>query len=224
MQRLLTYTDFIADIEDEDLNIGANLDADITESPTEAVRPVPRKNGLAQKTSRKALVLDEDEEEEEIVRQDEDVDHSSDYGGGFGDNSFDQNGQMEDQEEDQYVDQQQLEDEEAEEEQVEEPATPSPGRRKARSKSAPKSKARSQAKKPKPSSSSQPAAKRPRTTPVASQSIIQRKEYPHPADVSMMDGDGILFFFYVAYVQFVAPRGYGYSPWPTGKVNVLSMN
>jgi hypothetical protein len=195
VQRLLSYTEFDADMDDDNMDIGTNMDAAITESPTETVRPVPRRNGLAQQTRHKSLVLDDEEEvvveedeeeEEEIIGEDVQENDNEDYGAAFGDDSFEQNNQMGDMPEPQYENDQQSEDE-----QVEEPATPPPVRKAGRTKTQ-KSTVQSRAKKTKQPSSSQPAAKRPRTTPTASQSIIERKEYPHAADVSTMDGDGTL--------------------------------
>jgi hypothetical protein len=177
-------------MDDENMDIGMNMDAAITESPTETVRPVPRRNGLTQQTKHKALVLDDEEEvveEEEIIRAETEENDNEDYGVAFEDDSFEQNDQMEDMPEPHYENDQQSEDE-----QVEELATPSAVRKGRRTKTTQKSAVPSRAKKPKQPSSSQPAAKRPRTTPKAAQSIIERKEYPHPADVSTMDGDGTL--------------------------------
>jgi hypothetical protein len=178
-------------MDDENMDIGMNMDAAITESPTETVRPVPRRNGLAQQTKHKALVLDDEEEvveeEEETIRAETEENDNGDYGVAYEDDSYDQNDQMEDMPEPHYGN-----DQPSEEEQVEELATPSPVQKGRRTKTTQKSTVPSRAKKPKQPSSSQPAAKRPRTTPKASQSIIERKEYPHPADVSTMDGDGTL--------------------------------
>ena len=204
-QRLLSYTEFDADMDDENMDTGMNMDAAITESPTETVRPVPRRNGLTQQTKHKALVLDDEEDvlEEEIIRDETEENDHEDYGVAFDDDSFEQNDQMEDMPEPHYDNDQQSEDE-----QVEELATPSPVRKGRRTKTTQKSTVPPRANKPKQPSSSQPAAKRPRTTPKASQSIIERKEYPHPADVSTMDGDGTYPSFYRANVQFVVPREY----------------
>jgi hypothetical protein len=189
IQRLLSYTEFDADMDDENMDIGTNMDATIIESPTEAVRPVPRRNGLAQQSRHKALVLDDEEEveEEEMIREEVEENDNEDYRPAFGEDSFEQDELMEDIPEPHYGNDQQSEDEP-----VEEPVSPPPVRKGGRTKTTQKSTVQSRAKKSKESSSSQPAAKRPRTTPTASQSIIERKEYPHAADVSNMDGDGTL--------------------------------
>lgn len=210
---MLSFTELDADFDDENLNIGKAVDIDAFDSPTEIARPAKRKGRTQQRAKKPMNLMEEEEieEEEEIIGEEiPDADrYGGDYGGNFGfpDESF---GHDEEEEDLPLEEDDNLEDmgEEQVEEQVEEEEeediygrqeTPPPIKRgKGRGRGRPKASekpAKTPTGKPRTkSSSSQPVAKRARTTSAAPHSpkIIQRKVIPHPADLSTMDGDGIL--------------------------------
>jgi hypothetical protein len=198
---MLSFTELDADFEDENLNIGMGEDAGPPESPTEIARPAKRK-GLTQQTRRKTyevedadVVEDEDEEDEPGVPDDQD--DGQDYGGfggGFGDDSFGQDEPMDEQE---LLPYDNLGDVEEEEDIYGQQPSPQPPKK---SRGRPKASSQSvQPEKPKKvtkrAGSTQPVPKRPRTTSAAPRGssqpakIIERKEIPHPADMSMMDSE-----------------------------------
>jgi hypothetical protein len=194
---MLSFTELDADFNDENLNPGrADDDADTFASPTEIARPTRRK-GLTQQTIQKQLDFMEEEEVH---------DHGGfgdDFGGGFGDDSFEYGDAVDDIPQEEEGDLDDVEDKPQEEEEEEEDiygrqATPPPpikrgkGRPRVSEKPAKPSTGRKRTK----SASTQPAAKGARTTSAAPHfpKIIERKEIPHPADLSMMDGDGTPHF------------------------------
>jgi len=195
---MLSFTELDADFDDEILN-ARKPDATTLESPTEIARPAKRK-GLTQKLSRKPEPM-----EEEIVEEEEEIYDHDRFGGGdggFADESYEHDEPVEDilqedfEEEVEEVEEEEEEDEVQvveEEEDIYGTQKPSPiirkrGRPKGSSqKPAKKAPSKQRTK----SSSSQPAPKRARTTSSAPRSpkILQRKEIPHPADVSTIDGE-----------------------------------
>jgi hypothetical protein len=207
----MSFTELDADFEDENLKLGVGDDTAAIESPTEAARPAKR-NGLTQQTRRKPYEVEGAEiveEEEELDEQEEEEvqdygGYGDDFGGGFGDDSFDRQDPEDEEEVPQDLPDGDLGDVEEGEEGEEdiygrEPSPPPvrrPGRPKASEKPIPNKSKKPVGRPPKRAGSTQPAPKRARTTssgPRASSQppkIIERKEIPHPADISMMDSDG----------------------------------
>jgi centromere protein C len=208
---MLSFTELDADFEDENLNLGTGDDP-VAESPTETARPTKRK-GLSQQKRQKAYgvedadIVEEDELEEQYEQEEQEElqdygdvrgNYGDDYGGDYGGDSF---GQEESFEEQQDPPNEDVEDVEEEEEDIygHQPSPPpvqrARGRSKASDKPIPLNKPKKAVGRPK-ASSTQPAPKRARTTSTAPRAssqppkIIERKEVPHPADISMMDGDG----------------------------------
>lgn len=198
VKRMMSFTELDADFDDEILNAGKPDDT--FESPTEIARPAKRK-GLTQQLSRKPA---EPIEEEEIV--DEEIYDDDRFGGGdggFADESYDHDEPVEDllQGEDENSEDFEGEIEEVEEEEdIYGTLEPSPpvnrgrGRPKGSSqKPAKKAPLRLRAKQ----ISAQPAPKRAGTTSTGARSpkILQRREIPHPGDVSTIDGESTLPFY-----------------------------
>ena len=157
--------------------------------------------------SRKPVnVMEEEEVEEEEVYGDDRFGGGD--GGGFADESYEHDEPLEGilQEEDYNLGEVDDEAEEVEEEEEEEEEDiygtrePSPPvkQRKGRPKLAQKPAKNAPSTQRTKSSSTQPAPKRTRTisTALRSPKIIQRKEIPHPADVSMMDRESTPLILY----------------------------
>jgi hypothetical protein len=201
------FTEIDADFDDENLNVGKD-DADTFESPTETARPAAKRKGLIQQIPRKPVEPEpepepeeEPEEEEEEIVEEEDYHEVAPFGDDYDyeDNAFGQGEEFEErleEREDSREDTVMEQDEEDEEDLYGRPPTPppvKPGKGRPKQSAKPAKKASGKGRPPK-QSSTQPAAKRPRTTSAAppSPKIIQRREIPHPADISTMEGDGNL--------------------------------
>ena len=208
VKRMLSFAELDADFDDENLNTGKADDADILESPTEIARPTKRKGLTQQQTKKHMNFMEEDEEEEEIPNAERSPpDYGGDYGGDFGfpdepfqldeeeeDLPLEEDDNLEDMEEEQEEEGQDEEDEREEDDISERQETPPPVKpSRGRPKVSEKPTKKPAGRQPTKSSSSQPVAKRARTTSAAPRSpkIIQRKVIPHPADISTVDGDGI---------------------------------
>jgi len=210
----MLFAELDTDFDDENLNVGKD-DADTFESPTEIARPAAKRNGLVQQIPRKPVELEaepEEPEEEDVEEQEGGMEEEQEEAqeeelleeepyhqvAGFGDDYDDDDGfgqqeeEFEDQlQEDSREDVVMEEEEEEEEDLYGPPPTPPPAKRsKARPKQTTKPAKKPSGKgRPPKQSSTQPTAKRSRTTSSAPQ-ITQRKEIPQPADVSIMGGDG----------------------------------
>jgi len=202
VKRLISFTELDTDFEDENLTQGRGDLADPAASPTELARPTRRKGLTQQKTVTKVpKPVDTDSEGDGPVpwRQD----FTDDPTGGFGDDILFEDEDPEEQENghDELMEES-LGSEQAEDEEADDP----PVRSKQagnRARGQPKSTKqhaqntasgpRKRTRKPQESFSSQPLPKRTRTTSAAPRSsikIVERKEIPQVADVSMMEGDG----------------------------------
>jgi len=214
VKRLISFTELDTDFENEDMNHRMESLADPVQSPTVTLRPARRK-GLAQQMQRRGKEVEEEGEQEEnleeevpMAARDDYIDEDEGgYEGGFGDDSLDFG--QEEPEEVLDIPMDVIEETEAEEEpeelseeelDEEEPTQPPAPTSRGRGRPSTKSKQKAATKSTKAKtdrqskkSSSQPLPKRARTTssqPRSPPRILERKEVPHPTEISA-DGDGI---------------------------------